>query len=83
LRLHGVIQLFLLDDSERGSLTTVPAKGKELKYDLTPLIKRENRFSALVDLYPKGAQVTHPALIEDLKRRYNYCEKMAPQKPRE
>jgi hypothetical protein len=38
--------------------------GKELKDDLAPLTKE--------------AQVKHPALIEDLKRRYNYCAKMAP-----
>jgi pyruvate-ferredoxin/flavodoxin oxidoreductase len=54
---------------------------KQPKYDLSPLTKGENRFSALVDLYPKEAQVKHPALIEDLKRRYNYYAKMAQQKP--
>jgi pyruvate-ferredoxin/flavodoxin oxidoreductase len=54
---------------------------KQPKYDLAPLTKGENRFSALVDLYPKEAQVKHPALLEDLKRRYNYYAKMAQQKP--
>jgi pyruvate-ferredoxin/flavodoxin oxidoreductase len=45
---------------------------KQPKYDISPLTKGENRFSALIDLYPEEAKVKHPALIEDLKRVYEY-----------
>jgi pyruvate-ferredoxin/flavodoxin oxidoreductase len=45
---------------------------KKPKYDITPLVKGENRFAALVDIYPQEAKVKHPALVEDLKRRYEY-----------
>jgi pyruvate-ferredoxin/flavodoxin oxidoreductase len=45
---------------------------KTPEFSLTPLTKGENRFSALVDIYPKQAEKKHPQLIADLKKRYNY-----------
>ncbi|OHS98215.1 pyruvate:ferredoxin oxidoreductase A [Tritrichomonas foetus] len=50
---------------------------KEPKYDLAPLVKAENRFSALADIYPSEAKVKYPELLDDLQRRYNYYAQMA------
>jgi pyruvate-ferredoxin/flavodoxin oxidoreductase len=54
---------------------------KAPKFDLSPLTKGENRFASLVDLYPAEAKVKHPALAEDLKRRYTYYANLATQVP--
>jgi pyruvate-ferredoxin/flavodoxin oxidoreductase len=54
---------------------------KQPKYDISPLTKGENRFAALVDLYPQEAKVKHPALIEDLKRRYEYYVSLSKTSP--
>ncbi|KAH0796070.1 pyruvate:ferredoxin (flavodoxin) oxidoreductase [Histomonas meleagridis] len=50
---------------------------KEPNYDIAPLVKSENRFASLVDLYPNEAKVKHPQLIADLKHRYNYYASLA------
>ena len=50
---------------------------KEPTYELAPLVKAENRFASLIDLYPQEAKIKHPLLIQDLKRRYNYYLKLS------
>jgi len=50
---------------------------KEPDYDLAALIKGENRFAALKDIYPKEAEVKFPMLLNDLKNRYNGYKKLA------
>jgi hypothetical protein len=54
---------------------------RQSKNDLTSLTKVENGFSVLVDLDLdldlNEAQLKHPALIDDLKRRYKHCAQMA------
>ena len=53
---------------------------REPKYDLAPLVKAENRFAALTDLYPQEAKVKYPELLDDLKQRYNYYVALSKQK---
>jgi pyruvate-ferredoxin/flavodoxin oxidoreductase len=55
---------------------------KQPKYDISPLTKGGNRFSALIYLYPQEAKAKHPTLVEDLKQRYECyvsLSKAAPQ----
>jgi pyruvate-ferredoxin/flavodoxin oxidoreductase len=46
-------------------------------FKIAPLVAGENRFAALVDIYPSEAEKKHPQLVEDLKQRYEFYRKMA------
>jgi pyruvate-ferredoxin/flavodoxin oxidoreductase len=53
---------------------------KKPNFSIAPLVKGENRFAALPDIFPKEAEKKHPQLVEDLKSRYEYYARMAAQK---
>jgi pyruvate-ferredoxin/flavodoxin oxidoreductase len=46
-------------------------------FSIEPLVKGENRFAALQDIFPKEAAKKYPQLVEDLKARYEYYARMA------
>jgi pyruvate-ferredoxin/flavodoxin oxidoreductase len=50
---------------------------KKPAFSISPLIKEENRFASLSDIYPEEADKKYPQLLEDLKSRYEYYARMA------
>jgi pyruvate-ferredoxin/flavodoxin oxidoreductase len=50
---------------------------KKPTFSLDPLVGEESRFASLKDIYPSEAEKKYPLLVEDLRRRYEYYEKMA------
>jgi pyruvate-ferredoxin/flavodoxin oxidoreductase len=74
----GYILLYRYDP-RRAAEGKVPLQldSKQPEFSIAPLLKGENRFSALVDLYPGQAEAKHPQLVADLKRRYEYYLKLS------
>jgi len=69
----GYLILFRYDP-RKGKLTL---DSKKPDFDLSRVLKTENRFTALTDLFPKEAKVKFPALKQDLQNRYARYAKLA------
>nr|AAV74342.1 pyruvate:ferredoxin oxidoreductase A-like protein [Trichomonas vaginalis] len=69
----GYLNLFRYNPAKPKPLTV---DTKQPDYNLDPLVKGENRFAALKDIYPKEAETKFPQLINDMKTRYEGYKKI-------